>query len=263
MASNPPAPHRTAGRRCLLLNTAFALTLTAMLAQPLHAETPDVCTTGECEFSSVQAAIDASEDGDIINIAPGVYKIVQTIDTKGKAVTIRGSVDPVTYKLLTALDGQGMQRVLTCINEEGPDTVFEYLVIQNGYVPGNGGGMYSTGSPTLTACRFLNNSAEGDGGGMYNDENSPVITRCAFEQNASGHFGGGMYNDESAPTLIACAFTANSAAENGGGLYNGSSSPTLTKCTFAKNHARYGGAMHNESGSPIFIDCTVEDNHVP
>ena len=113
MASIPPAPHRTAGRRCLLLKTAAALTLSGALAQPLLAETLTVCLDGNCEFSTIQAAIDASEDGDVIEIAPGRYTIVQTIDTKGKAVTITGWYDPDTCLPTTIIDGQGIHRVLT------------------------------------------------------------------------------------------------------------------------------------------------------
>ncbi|MCH2134883.1 MAG: hypothetical protein MK116_14170, partial [Phycisphaerales bacterium] len=63
--------------------------------------------------------------------------------------------------------------VLICQNEETEETVFQNLVIQNGFISGSwpddlGGGMYNHGSsPRLVNCTFTSNSA-GDGGGMHN-----------------------------------------------------------------------------------------------
>ena len=75
----------------------------------------------------------------------------------GKAITLRGSVDSETGETLTILDGQGLQLlVLQCLSGEGPNTVFDGLLIQNG------AGMYNyNSSPTLTNCTFTNNSADG------------------------------------------------------------------------------------------------------
>ena len=46
----------------------LGITLATVLTQPLLAETLSVCTEGGCDFSSIQAAIDAAEDGDVIEI---------------------------------------------------------------------------------------------------------------------------------------------------------------------------------------------------
>jgi len=173
----------------------------------------------------IQAAINAASNGDTIQLAAGQYDITTTIDPGGKQVTILGTVDG-NGDPTSILDGGGTFRVLICQSGETSTTVFENLVIQNGFA-NNGGGMsnlYSS-NPTLTNCTFTSNSAD-YGGGMYNgSSSSPALTDCTFTSN-SAYFGGGMYNRSSSPALTNCTFTGNSADVVGGGMYNYDSSPT-------------------------------------
>ncbi|MDC0992084.1 hypothetical protein OAR33_00765, partial [bacterium] len=132
----------------------------------------------------IQAAINAASNGDTIQLAAGQYDITTTIDPGGKQVTIIGTVDG-NGAPTSVLDGgnpvggtSGV-RVLICENGETSATVFENLVIQNGF-SNLGGGMYMYQcSPTLTNCTFTSNSAD-FGGGMYNRSSSPALTNCTF-----------------------------------------------------------------------------------
>jgi parallel beta-helix repeat protein len=217
----------------------------------------------------IQAAIDGASNGDTIQLAAGQYDITTTIDPGGKQVTIIGTVDG-NGDPTSVLDGgnpvggtSGV-RVLICQNGETSATVFENLVIQNGYTSGDGGGMYNraSSSPTLTNCTFTDNSAT-QGGGMCNFPNSsPALIDCTFTNNSAA-FGGGMVNiSSSSPALTNCTFTNNLATSNGGGMTNFSSSPTLTNCTFTSNSADDdGGGMANHySSSPTLINCTFTNN---
>lgn len=125
----------------------------------------------------------------------------------------------------------------------------------------SGGGMYNTGSPALTRCTFLGNSAT-NGGGMYNT-GSPVLTSCIFAGNSAGEGGGGMANANSAvPRLINCTFTGNSATD-GGGMYNTGSAPQLVGCTFSRNSAREfftGGMTNYGSQSTTLTNCILWGN---
>ena len=161
----------------------------------------------------------------------------------------------------------------------------------------DGGGMYNLqGSPTISNCTFMQNSAEFSGGGMCNcqssgpalvnctftgnvagdmggalscmEQSSPIITNATFKGNkaySSGYHtgGGGIYcRDESSPVMTNCIIANNWAIE-GGGMFNLShSSPTLTACTFSDNGAREGGAMVNYGSSPTLRDCTFTRNSV-
>ena len=243
----------------------------ALWTVAISAETLTVCASG-CDYTSINAAIGAARDGDVIQLAAETYFEGEQIDTLGKAIMLRGVLDKAGEPA-SVLDGAGMHRVLICRSGESDTTVFENLRVQHGYglpwsVPSDrGGGMYNVeASPTLLRCTFHGNLAL-DGGGLFNEGSSPILTDCAFTANSATSGlappgGGGMYNHlSSSPTLTGCAFT-NNVADYGGGMNNQTfSSPALAGCTFAGNVAEYGGGMANlESGSPFLVDCEFSAN---
>jgi hypothetical protein len=214
----------------------------------------------------IQAAINAASNGDTIQLAAGQYDITTTIDPGGKQVTILGTVDG-NGDPTSILDGgnpvggtSGV-RVLICQNGETSTTIFQNLVIQNGFA-NNGGGMYNyASSPTLTNCTFTSNSAN-FGGGMYNRSSSPALTNCTFTGNSAGQNGGGMSNNQSSPTLTNCTFASNSANSSGGGMSNfNNSSPTLTNCNFCGNldgsgfNSFSGDAINGSSSGNNLVDA--------
>ena len=215
----------------------------------------------------IQAAITGASNGDTIQLAAGQYDITTTIDPGGKQVTILGTVDG-NGDPTSILDGgnpvggtSGV-RVLICQSGETSTTVFQNLVIQNGYAD-DGGGMYNdSSSPTLTNCTFTSNSADIYGGGMANeDASSPTLTNCTFTSNSCSDEGGGMSNaNNSNPTLTDCTFTSNSTNDGGGGMFNVGSNPTLTNCTFTGNWANGGGGMANVGSSPTLEGCMFSGN---
>ena len=86
------------------------------------------------DYATIQEAVNAASNGDVIEIAAGIYYPTATINTLGKAVTLRGV--PGNGKdgaPTTVIDGQDSIQVLICESDEGADTVFENLVIQNGF----------------------------------------------------------------------------------------------------------------------------------
>ena len=167
-----------------MYRTLLAAVALAFSSVAASADTITVCASG-CDYTSINAAIGAASDGDVIQLAAETYFEGQQIDTLGKAITLRGVLDK-TGGPLSVLDGAGSHRVLICESGETTATVFESLVIQNGYgqidvqeVYGRyeiGGGMFNyASSPTLTNCTFTTNSAFA-GGGMNNYQSSPTLT---------------------------------------------------------------------------------------
>ena len=204
----------------------------------------------------INTAIAVADDGDVIQLEAGIYYEGSTIDTLGKAITIIGTADGDGLPI-SILDGGNPEggtsgiRVLICQSGESGTTVFQDLVIQNGYST-NGGGMYNyQSSPTLTGCTFTNNSAR-FGGAMTIFSSSPIMTDCTFTDNSAEFNGGGISNYSGRPNLTNCSFTGNSA-ENGGGMNNDSyGRPTLTDCTFKDNLASEdgGGIFNDDTSSP-------------
>jgi parallel beta-helix repeat protein len=212
---------------------------------------------------SIQAAIDAADPGDEIEVAPGTY--TEAIDFIGKAIRLYSSGGPD----VTTIDGDGAYHVVQCIRGEDNGTILEGFTITGGEAKGSGydgdgGGMFNGySSPTVTKCTFTGNTAE-YGGGMCNITCSPTVTDCTFTFNYA-YSGGGMHNYlNSSPTVTDCTFTGNNANYySGGGMFNfDSSSPTVTNCTFTNNNANSsGGGMHNYlNSSPTVTNCTFTGN---
>lgn len=136
----------------------------------------------------------------------------------------------------------------------------------NGSFPNNfGGGILNySGSPTVSSCTFIGNSALVDGGGMYNEHSSPMVASCTFVGNSVVvNCGGGMSNwDNSSPAVTNCSFVGNYAL-GGGGMCNFlASSPILTNCTFGGNCAFVagGGMVNLFDSSPVLTNCTFTNN---
>jgi len=144
------------------------------------------------DYSTIQSAIDAAADGDMIVVAPGTY--FENIDFLGKAVTLRSSHGPGVTKIAGS-DPVDLDHgsVVTFRNGEGSDSVLEGFTLTKG--TGNrrgslyyGGGVYcEDASPRITDTRIIANRAGkypslGIGGAMFCIRSSPVITDCVISK---------------------------------------------------------------------------------
>ena len=149
------------------------------------------------DFATVQEAIDAVLDGDIIVLRPGIY--AENIDFSGKAITVRSESGAGA----TVINGGGSGTAVTFNSGEGEDTVFQGITITNGSAS-EGGGIYcgEESSPTIANCFITGNTAT-DGGGIYCDGSSPTITNCTISDNMASADGGAIYcRDDSSPTVV-------------------------------------------------------------
>ena len=220
------------------------------------------------DYATIQEAINAASDGDIIEIAAGTYPVNSAILTGGKAITIRGAVNGDGSPAVT-IDGQNSTRVVYSYGDI-PKTVYENLVIANGQ-DGDGGGMrIENGSPTITNCTFRSNTCtSGTGGGIYavgtDDGAAPVnsvITNCRFEDNQAIPFGGGIFTRPgNNMTFNNCSFTNNSATDSGGGIWDESESPAYNNCIFENNVATNFGGGIVLNGTSVQLDgCSFINN---
>jgi len=249
------------------LNAALTISLFLVVlsaSATAFAKTIYVDPNGSSDFTGIQEAIDDANDGDEIEVAPGIY--YESIDFKGKAVWLYSSAGPE----VTKIDGTGYYHVVECVSGEDSNTVLEDFTITggnaNGYSWRNncGGGIYNyTGSPTVRGCIFSHNSATNQGGGMFNRFSSLTVEDCTFSEN-SAKSGGGMANFQSRPNVSSCTFRDNSSTSRGGGMYNvdNNTGPTVEECTFSGNSAEYGGGVVNYSSNSILKGCTFINNSV-
>ncbi|MBN2162287.1 MAG: PKD domain-containing protein [Pontiellaceae bacterium] len=177
----------------------------------------------ETAATNIQDAVDASTDGDVIQIADGHYLLSAEVSVSG-AITLQSVNGPES----TIVDGQGSVR---CFNLGGSACVIEGLTITNGY-------------------------GSGHGGGIYCDDTIPVITNCIISGNSvSGYptaFGGGVYGG----TVNNCTICGNSALSTmvrvGGGL----AGSIANNCLISGNSAGVGGGMSGETAN----NCTIIGN---
>ena len=103
---NPNHPHGLAAH-------AVAATI-GLLASvtTTSAETITVCAKG-CDYTSINAAIIAASNGDVIQLSAETYFEGEYIHPHGKAITLRGVLGK-DGEPASVLDGAGAHRVLRC-----------------------------------------------------------------------------------------------------------------------------------------------------
>ncbi|MBN1297533.1 S8 family serine peptidase, partial [bacterium] len=183
-------------------------------ATPLFTHTPTRTPTPTgflyvpSQYSTIQAAINAAQDGYTIIIADGIYSGTGNTDinTDGKRITIVSENGPGNC----ILDGENVndRRAFRINQDETRDTIIRGLTIRNMLRSGSyGAALYITGSsPTIADCIFSANAA-GNGGACYiNDSADPLITGCVFDANACAYTGSAIGISNANADVTCCLF---------------------------------------------------------
>ena len=220
---------------------------------------------------TIQAAINAANNGDTVIVAPGTY--VENINFNGKAITVTSSGGPS----VTTIDGGANGSVVKFSTGETASSVLSGFTIRNGLQDGfSGGGIYiSSASPTITGNLITANHAA-VGCGIYVDSGSPLIQNNTITGNDQtgagdgGQGGGGIlvYGSSGSPTnpqIIGNTITNNSVAVggDGGGISVGYySSPLIQGNLIQGNQAcGSGGGVALESlNTLILVDNLIVNN---
>ncbi|MEC9373704.1 MAG: hypothetical protein VYC34_07665, partial [Planctomycetota bacterium] len=247
--------------RITLATFAAATTFDAAASSPALAATYFVSTCGQDIWAgvapgcvgptgpkrTVQAAVNAANDGDTILILPGTY--VGTIDLDGKAIRIASASDDPASVIL---DGAGAGPVVLINSGEDQNTVIEAVTIRNGFSNQPGAGMrIALSSPTIREVVFENNHSMSHGGAIYSAASSPQIIDCGFVNNHAGPMigagvgnGGAISFEGGLPTLEGAQFELNIARTRGGAVHVGPNTTiAITDSVFSFNWVdAFGGA---------------------
>lgn len=238
----------------------------------VHAATFTVCPSVSCDFTTIQAAIDAANDGDIIKVAMGVYTdvsmrprndIVNTgfvtqVVYISKSVTIQGGYTtgfnepPAPETNLTKLDAQGHGRAIYITGEISP-TIEGLFITQgdatnlggdNSYGPPDtdaGGGVYVITATAMISNSVLFDNIGGVGGGVHLQNSSALIENSIIFSNTANNSGGGIYINSNMPLIRYNTISTNMAGDTGGGSSLVNSQGILSNNIIISNTAGYAG----------------------
>lgn len=144
---------------------ALFFSLSPAVASELSVDTTD----------SLQAAIDSAKDGDVINLARGIYK--ESFNFKGKAITLRGSGKN------TVLEGARFKPTITFNHNESNSSIIENLSFNRGLKTANV--IIDKAAPTIQNCWFHKDKKNDATNAIYifgtnSNNQSPVIAGNIF-----------------------------------------------------------------------------------
>jgi hypothetical protein len=137
------------------------------------------------DYPTIQSAIDAAANGDIVLVTPGTY--VENINFLGKTITVtsEGGAE------LTRIDGGRNGSVVTFASGEGRASVISGFTLTNGQNHDQGGGiLVRNASPSIVGNIIANNLACGGPGIMATDSGLLVRNNTIINNKTSGCSGG-------------------------------------------------------------------------
>jgi len=211
-------------------------------------------------FDTIQAALDAAQDDDIVQLADGIYTNAadRNLVFAGKACLVRstnGAANCVT-------DCLNLDRAFVFAAGEGPRSAISGITIRNGQTTSWGGAIYaSASSPTFSNLIIEDNVANYGGGGVYfSGCASPRFQACLITGNtATTYGGGGIYAYNSQPRIDTSAIQGNTVAGDGGGIFcYAGADAQIRNCTIAANTAAgTGGGVYCGNYSDVTIHNSI------
>ena len=213
------------------------------------------------DFPTIQGAVDAARDGDVIVIAPGTYSGEPgepTVRVNGKTLTITGASSPQSPPQVM-IDGGGVAEAFRA--DESSDGDECSLLLQNLHFI-SGGLSLRSGTHVVTNC-----IVEDAPGGAFFMNSQVTATDCIFRGNYSTQFAGVILFAnpvETHVTMVDCLIEENTAGPGGtSGIYVAMAKLTLDGCTVRNNASDAPGlsGVWNESSIPAeVLDTTICGN---
>ncbi len=201
---------------------------------------------GTGDYPTIQAAINASINGDTVSLANGrfVGGGNRDLDLKGRRILVRSeSGDPSLCIIDCVGNDVEPHRGFLFSSGETNQTRIEGVTVENGYGVGGGGAITCEkgSSPAFRSVVFrLHGNVAVDC-----KSSSPSFNACTFALNVGGAI---RASQQASPVLGSCTFVDNYSSASGAAIVNLSSRVTMTDCRFIRNGASFsGGAIYSTS----------------
>ena len=242
--------------RNFLLTFTIALVTLTLAPTMTEAVTWYVKPDGTGDAATIQDAINAASNGDIVLLSAGTFTGVGNFDIQyfGKAITVTSESGPE----FSIIDCQGNGRGFRFRNGETAGSILDGVTITNGDAGGGKGG----GIELIdVAAQILNNILVGNtaaaGGGIYIDRSSPDIQNNIFRNNTSATEGGGIFIENTTGVVSFNLVEGNTATQEGGGMYVKTNSAIVANNTVVYNSASVGGGIAVDVGATPMIQYNI------
>ncbi len=237
-----------------------------------------VCASG-CNHSTIQAAVNAASDNDVIQLAAETF--TQSTVMVGKSLLIIGAGAGQTIVQANANPGVAGHRVFQMVGFTA-DIVFTDLTIRHGHLTsGFGAGVYGdqVASVELRRCEVVNNSTSASsafGAAIYFTGGPLRLYDCLIANNTAHCTGsnpsaGGAIECQELEA-VNCTFSGNqltrvSGTNSRGGAINAflGGAKVIRNCTFTGNSSPgFGGAVHFDNADNVVMENVIlYDNSAP
>ena len=212
------------------------------------------------EYPAVQAAIDASVNGDTVLVSAGTY--AERIDFLQKDITVESVDGPSS----TILDGGGIGVVVAMTTDPGESPVLRGFTVRNG---GDDGGIDTSGGPALIEDNTVTGNFFCDGGAVEAAFSSATIQENLIwgnaQQGCSGGVGGGGISLRGAGTVSVLdnviAYNSHGSGGGGVGLF-AAGAPTIGGNDIANNSggSEGGGISMVNTSNALIVNNMIFGN---
>lgn len=246
------------------LPVLFVLSVLSVLSAPLvplaKAEIYLVQADGSGDFPTIAEAVAQVTDGDIIELADGLFSGDgnRDVDLGGKLIIVRSQSDRPEACMIDCEGSPTEQHRAFYLNAgETLDTRIEGMTIRGGWQKAGGGIAVGLGSAvTIRNCVFEANGALGVGGALHST-GTCVVTGCIFRDNASQ---AGSAIAANGPITMSGTTVHDNEAEFAAGLLATGGGHVLN-CTFADNRATLDGNIVKSMLELLELEnCIIAEN---
>ncbi len=234
---------------------------------------PDACQglLVPVEYSTIQAAVDAAVDGDVVLLSAGTYH--ERLNLLGKRIQLTSTKGP-DYTTMSGVGMGNQGSLILCATAETSQTIIQGITFADGLggspvqgLPGSSGGgaisIYGTTSlpcsPSVVDCRFVRCQST-FGGAIYLKYSGSQILSCTFgtqgvqaDQNIASSDGGNIMWFSPMDGLIeTCDFFGGVATNRGGAIAYTS---LLDQRPAIRSSTIVGATCHTDGGGGIDLDA--------